>query len=748
MSTSNDVRVKLTAEGVQEVVAAFRKVAAESQASGKKASSAFESTSKSLKTLQNTARLVAGSALLNGLKNITKSFLEFGDSIKDTADNLGVTTDFLQELQYAAVQTGAPVDSLSKAIAFLERKIADSAAKGEGVVTFLDGTAIAATNADGSVRSLREVFDDILRVFPTLASETERASVANQAFSRSGREMVALLSRGKGGFDELAAAAHESGSVLEADALDAMSMLNDQLTELEKRLVVGFAKGLFDDQTIKGVQDLVVYLKDPQFVAAAEKLGRFFRDDLIPSLSWMVANYDAILTLFGGIVGGMAFGPYGAVAGAIGAAMVTAYEPNPAPATRAPSQLQPMRASQPTGGLPTTDAANVIADPVKEREAAAERERSARAQEKIAREAEREAQARQQAVQATEQYEAKLLELQGRRHEAELLALDTELQKYEENLRKRGDLTDQEISTRLDAARAIGEQGAQFGELQRQAQEAFGEIEARRAAITEAVARGQITEQAGQAQLVALDKDRLGGLEKIAAQMLAIAEASGNPDQIAAVRALQGQLGQLRVEADKTGQEFAAFQKSLIDSAESGVATFFEDVVSGSKSADKAFQDLTKSIAQSFLKLISQKLSQKLFDSLLSAGGGLFGGFFGGSPVKKAEGGMIRGPGTGTSDSIPALLSDGEFVVRSKVVAQPGVRSYLEALNAGFRMPAVRVRGGRQTFAAGGYASSAGTAGAGGASTRNVVIQATPDTMGMTLGDWFAQYLATEASKL
>lgn len=47
------------------------------------------------------------------------------------------------------------------------------------------------------------------------------------------------------------------------------------------------------------------------------------------------------------------------------------------------------------------------------------------------------------------------------------------------------------------------------------------------------------------------------------------------------------------------------------------------------------------------------------------------------------KGGKVSGPGTGTSDSIPTLLSDGEFVVKASVVKKPGVLAYLEKLNAG-----------------------------------------------------------------
>jgi phage-related minor tail protein len=46
-----------------------------------------------------------------------------------------------------------------------------------------------------------------------------------------------------------------------------------------------------------------------------------------------------------------------------------------------------------------------------------------------------------------------------------------------------------------------------------------------------------------------------------------------------------------------------------------------------------------------------------------------------------ASGGQVRGPGTSTSDSIPAWLSDFEFVTRAAVVRQPGALAFLEDFN-------------------------------------------------------------------
>lgn len=62
-----------------------------------------------------------------------------------------------------------------------------------------------------------------------------------------------------------------------------------------------------------------------------------------------------------------------------------------------------------------------------------------------------------------------------------------------------------------------------------------------------------------------------------------------------------------------------------------------------------------------------------------------------GGPVRAATGGLVQGPGSETSDSIPALLSDGEFVVnaRSTRLFQP----ILSAINASADLPGFAMGG-------------------------------------------------------
>lgn len=68
---------------------------------------------------------------------------------------------------------------------------------------------------------------------------------------------------------------------------------------------------------------------------------------------------------------------------------------------------------------------------------------------------------------------------------------------------------------------------------------------------------------------------------------------------------------------------------------------------------------------------------------------------------KFAEGGHVKGKGTGTSDSIPSFLSNGEYVIKEKVVKEYGV-DFFDRINFGGRLPFLD----GIHFAQGGYVQS------------------------------------------
>ena len=113
--------------------------------------------------------------------------------------------------------------------------------------------------------------------------------------------------------------------------------------------------------------------------------------------------------------------------------------------------------------------------------------------------------------------------------------------------------------------------------------------------------------------------------------------------------------------------------------------------IMGEKTASQALAEFAKDLIRNAVQLMAQWVG--VYTMLMAFGlanphmaaQGATKAVLGVDLEKAATGGYISGPGTGTSDSIPAMLSNGEYVIRSAAVNMIG-RPALDALNAG-RVP-------------------------------------------------------------
>jgi len=137
---------------------------------------------------------------------------------------------------------------------------------------------------------------------------------------------------------------------------------------------------------------------------------------------------------------------------------------------------------------------------------------------------------------------------------------------------------------------------------------------------------------------------------------------------------LLGPDGQIQAQDELTAAKLRTNQaiKQGIDAEKAFASTFAQDMLQG-KSAAAALADA--------LNQLASKLLDMGLDKLISGAnsGGLLGGI--GSLLGLADGGHVSGPGSSTSDSIPAMLSNGEFVVNADATKKH--RAVLEAINTG-----------------------------------------------------------------
>lgn len=137
---------------------------------------------------------------------------------------------------------------------------------------------------------------------------------------------------------------------------------------------------------------------------------------------------------------------------------------------------------------------------------------------------------------------------------------------------------------------------------------------------------------------------------------------------------------------------------SKIQQTSNQLAKDFSGAITDWITGAKSFGDAMKSVLQ---QLIAQLIQAAIYATIVAActgGGGGFAARWKGAFGKAfASGGAVAGPGTGTSDSVPAMLSNGEYVLNAQAVDRLGV-PFLNGLNTG------RLRG----FASGGLAGSGG----------------------------------------
>lgn len=187
-------------------------------------------------------------------------------------------------------------------------------------------------------------------------------------------------------------------------------------------------------------------------------------------------------------------------------------------------------------------------------------------------------------------------------------------------------------------------------------------------------------------------------------------------------QALRQQMFDWRMESE---QSLLSFGLEAAESVKEQLSSGFADMITQGGTLAEIFRDVTRSVVNMFVKYMAEKRIAAALDSVFArksaseqtaAAGSIAAGYvpaavqksiaelgpiagpvaygaaitsmtaagasLSASAIKLAGGGMVYGAGTSTSDSIPAMLSNGEYVVRASAVRRIGL-PMLNAINAG-----------------------------------------------------------------
>ena len=184
----------------------------------------------------------SGAAAITVVGGLTTALAKNTVEIAKTADDLltlssqtGLSTDQLQEFEYASELVDVSTDTLQGSL----RKLTSNMQKardgsGDAAAAF-ETLGVRITDNHGALQDSRQIFLQTIDALGKVKNETERDALAMQIFGKSATDLNPLIEAGSERLAELAAQAHEVGYVMDADTLESLGALDDSLQKLNKQ---------------------------------------------------------------------------------------------------------------------------------------------------------------------------------------------------------------------------------------------------------------------------------------------------------------------------------------------------------------------------------------------------------------------------------------------------------------------------------------------------------------------------------
>lgn len=228
-----------------------------------KTQKAFRSINRSLGGMKTAFAGLTAALGVGSFGVAAKNALEFADAIDKASGRTGFTAEKLQELRYAASQTGVGLSQLEGGLARFTKRLG-LARQGTGAAAKAYerlGVNLNQTN--------EQVFKQVVETLGTMENETDALALTTRLFGDDAQNLFLTFKNGNAGLDEFAEKAKELGLIISDDLIDGAVEASDSLDTMSK--IVGI-------KLTKAFLQLAPYINDvaDAFVNAVPKVTAFF----------------------------------------------------------------------------------------------------------------------------------------------------------------------------------------------------------------------------------------------------------------------------------------------------------------------------------------------------------------------------------------------------------------------------------------------------------------------------------------
>ena len=253
-------------------------------------------------------------AAATGLGAIAIKAGQAADNLITLANQTGISTQTLQELEYASRFVDVSVDDMAKGLNKVTKAMGIANEGNLDYIELAGGLQVAMKDSNGQLLDTEEMFYKTVDALGAMTNETEREIAAQELFGRSYQDIMPLIKAGSGELKDLAKEAHDLGIVMSDTDVNALGKFDDSMQQLQA--VTGSLRNKVAIALIPALEDLVPVIRDdivPAVVKFADSAA-----DLIQKFLELDDKTQKNIIGFAGIViaAGPALTVMGKVAGA------------------------------------------------------------------------------------------------------------------------------------------------------------------------------------------------------------------------------------------------------------------------------------------------------------------------------------------------------------------------------------------------------------------------------------------------
>ena len=203
--------------------------------SGSKVGSAFSSIAKGAAAM-GTAVVAGATAIGTAAYGMATKTAAAADNVDKMSQKIGISRESYQEWDFIMSQCGMDVDKLQTGVKTLTAKMSDAAEGNKTASAAFDKLGISVTNADGSLKSQEQMFNETIAALQSMENETERAALATELFGKAGVEMAPLLNTSSASIEEMRQKAHDLGMVMSDETINSGVLFTDTIDTIKRSL--------------------------------------------------------------------------------------------------------------------------------------------------------------------------------------------------------------------------------------------------------------------------------------------------------------------------------------------------------------------------------------------------------------------------------------------------------------------------------------------------------------------------------